>query len=72
MNAATKSMSVDLKDDGILVTCVHPGWVKTDMGGPNAKITVDDCVDGIIRTLKTLTDKDTGSFVNYNGDRLPW
>lgn len=72
LNAATKSMSVDLKTDGILVACLHPGWVRTDLGGKNAPMDVDTSVNNILNTLNSLTEKHTGCFVQYDGEMLPW
>ncbi|XP_057321602.1 C-factor-like isoform X2 [Microplitis mediator] len=72
LNAATKSMSVDLKDDGILVACMHPGWVKTDMGGGNAPMDVDSSVQNMIQTVLGLSEKDNGTFIRHNGTILPW
>jgi len=72
LNAATKSMSVDLKPDGILVACLHPGWVRTDLGGSNAPMDVDTSVRSILATLNSLTEKQTGCFVQYDGKIVPW
>lgn len=72
LNAATKSMSIDLKNDGIMATCIHPGWVKTDMGGANAQLDVDTCVTGILKTLRKLEAKDNGAFIRWDGEAMPW
>ncbi|XP_050454679.1 C-factor [Cataglyphis hispanica] len=72
LNAATKSMSIDLKTDGILVTCLHPGWVRTDLGGSNAPMDVDTSINCILNTLNSLTERHTGCFVQYDGKILPW
>lgn len=72
LNAATKSMSIDLKKDNILVTAMHPGWVKTDMGGKNAPLDVDTSVTGIFNTIDKLGEDDNGKFLNYDGSELPW
>ncbi|XP_003702515.2 SDR family oxidoreductase sniffer [Megachile rotundata] len=72
LNAATKSMSVDFKEDGILVTSLHPGWVRTDMGGNNAPMDVDTSISNIINTLNSLTEKHTGCFIQHDGKILPW
>ncbi|XP_014616944.1 PREDICTED: C-factor [Polistes canadensis] len=72
LNAATKSMSIDLKDDGILVICLHPGWVRTDMGGNNAPMDIDTSISNILNVMKMLSDKHTGSFIQYDGTVLPW
>lgn len=72
LNAATKSMSIDLKADGILVTCLHPGWVRTALGGNNAPMNIDTSVNNILNTLNSLTENHTGYFVQYDGKILPW
>ncbi|XP_071860331.1 SDR family oxidoreductase sniffer [Bombus fervidus] len=72
LNAATKSMSIDLKEDGILVTCLHPGWVRTDMGGTNAPMDVDTSVTNILNTLNVLNEEHTGCFIQHDGQILSW
>ncbi|XP_012539756.1 C-factor [Monomorium pharaonis] len=72
LNAATKSMSIDLKSDGILVACLHPGWVQTDMGGSNAPMNIDTSISCILDTLNSMTEKHTGCFMQYDGKILPW
>ncbi|KAG8036091.1 hypothetical protein G9C98_004670, partial [Cotesia typhae] len=71
LNAATKSMSVDLKEDGILVACMHPGWVKTDMGGSNAPMDIDSSVHNMVQTVLGLSEKDNGAFLRHDGTILP-
>ncbi|CAH2086874.1 unnamed protein product [Euphydryas editha] len=72
LNAATKSMSIDLKKDQIIVTSMHPGWVKTDMGGKNAPLDVDTSVAGIFNVIEKLQESDSGKFLQYDGTELPW
>ncbi|XP_078038441.1 SDR family oxidoreductase sniffer [Augochlora pura] len=72
LNAATKSMSVDFKDDGILVISLHPGWVRTNMGGPNAPMDIDTSINNILNTLGTLTEEHTGCFIQHDGKMLSW
>ena len=50
LNMISKCLSSDLKEDGILICLVHPGWVQTDIGGPNAKLTTTESVEGEIRS----------------------
>ena len=68
----TRSLSVDLEPDRILVTSVHPGWVKTSMGGPGAPTTVDESTISLLNTLQTLTAQHHGCFIDYQGKILPW
>ncbi|XP_065205148.1 C-signal [Planococcus citri] len=72
LNAATKSMSCDLKDNNIIVVSLHPGWLKTSMGGPQAPLSVDEAVPDIIKFIETLTPDKSGSFYSYDGKELPW
>ena len=72
LNIATRSLSADLKKDNILVTSVHPGWCKTDLGGKNAPLDVDVCVKEMLKTLETLTEQNNGNFIQYDGVKLPW
>ncbi|XP_040569813.1 C-signal [Lepeophtheirus salmonis] len=72
LNMAMKNVSLELKKDGILVLSLHPGWVKTDMGGSNAQITVEECVSAMVRTLCQLSDKDHGAFIRYNNTPVAW
>ncbi|KAL4714119.1 hypothetical protein ACJJTC_008473 [Scirpophaga incertulas] len=72
LNAATKSMSIDLKKEHILVAAMHPGWVRTDMGGKNAPLDVDSSVAGMFATIQKLGEADSGKFFQYDGSELPW
>ncbi|XP_023247099.1 uncharacterized protein LOC106644807 [Copidosoma floridanum] len=72
LNAATKSMSLDLKDDNILCVALHPGWVKTAMGGPNAPMDVETCINNVLSTIRSLTEKNIGAFLQFDGKMLPW
>ncbi len=72
LNAVMKSLSVDLADRGIGVVVLHPGWVRTDMGGPHALIDVGESVSGIRRVLESAAADLGGRFVNYDGRDIPW
>lgn len=69
---ATKSMSVDLMKDNILAVSLHPGWVKTDMGGNNAPMDVDASSKYLIDLLYNLNESHNGGLYQYDGKRLPW
>ncbi|XP_036344074.1 C-factor-like [Rhagoletis pomonella] len=72
LNAATKSMSIDLFQNKILCVCLHPGWVRTDMGGSNAPLDVDTSSSKIIETLFKFNGSNNGGFYQYDGKKLPW
>ena len=55
---------------GVLV--LHPGWVKTDMGGPNAEISTETSVRGMRAVMDKFKLKDSGRFIAYDGEELPW
>lgn len=72
VNMAAKSLSVDLEPRGIPVCVLHPGWVQTDMGGPNALITVETSASGLIERIDALSLETTGGFWHTSGERLSW
>ncbi|CAG7831659.1 unnamed protein product [Allacma fusca] len=72
LNAASKSMSVELKRSGIIAVAVHPGWVKSSMGGPKAPLSVEEGVSGVVNVLKSLNETHSGKFLQYDGTTLPW
>jgi NAD(P)-dependent dehydrogenase (short-subunit alcohol dehydrogenase family) len=72
VNAAGKSLSIDLKPQGIAVAILHPGWVRTDMTGHGGLIDPDESASGLIQRMEELTLENTGSFWHTNGELLPW
>ena len=72
VNIVTKSLSIDLKPQQIKAVVLHPGWVKTDMGGPNALITTEQSVTGMRRVINQLKMEDSGNFFAYDGQIVPW
>jgi NAD(P)-dependent dehydrogenase (short-subunit alcohol dehydrogenase family) len=72
LNAVMKNLSVDLRPRGITVVVVHPGWVKTDMGGPSALIEPEESVSAMRKVIAGLTMEDTGRFFNYDGPEISW
>jgi len=72
LNAVGKSLSVDLKDTGVIVLLLHPGWVRTDMGGPNGNLTVNECVEGQLDLIARANPAMNGRFFHVSGEDLPW
>ena len=71
-NMVVKSLAVDLKEKGITSVAFNPGWVKTDMGGPNAMIPVEQSVKDMRKVIDGLTLADTGKFIGNDGIVIPW
>jgi NAD(P)-dependent dehydrogenase (short-subunit alcohol dehydrogenase family) len=72
LNAAVKSFAIDTRDDGILALVIHPGWVKTDMGGANAPVDAPTSVGGMRAVIAKLQARDSGGFFAYDGKKLAW
>jgi NAD(P)-dependent dehydrogenase (short-subunit alcohol dehydrogenase family) len=72
VNKAVQCMATDLRPLGIAMAALHPGWVRTDMGGSNADISPQESAAGIRATLDALTLDTTGKFWNYDGKPLGW
>ncbi|MCV6605224.1 MAG: SDR family oxidoreductase [Porticoccaceae bacterium] len=72
LNQAMKSLSIDTADRGIKAVVLHPGWVQTDMGGPNALISTEQSAAGLKNVLDNLRPEQSGSFFNYDGSEIPW
>jgi NAD(P)-dependent dehydrogenase (short-subunit alcohol dehydrogenase family) len=72
VNNVMHGLSIAWKNDGITVTLIHPGWVKTDMGGKNATLEPHESIAGMRRVIAKLTTGDSGKFLDYTGRELPW
>ncbi|HEY0011948.1 MAG TPA: short-chain dehydrogenase, partial [Allosphingosinicella sp.] len=69
LNAFWYNLSAEIDVPLILF---HPGWVQTDMGGPNAQVAPPESVAGMRRLLEELTPEQSGAFVDFRGDPIPW
>jgi len=72
LNMITKSLSLDLKPQGILAVVLHPGWVLTDMGGKNALINTTTSVEGMLKVMQGLNDDSSGAFISFKGEAIPF
>lgn len=72
LNAAMKSLAFDFRQQGTGVIIFHPGWVRTDMGGPNGLIDVDESIAGMCEQIEKFSISQTGCFINYKGAAMPW
>lgn len=72
LNMVMKSLSIDLKPYGIAVATLHPGWVRTDMGGPNGLIDPPESIAGLRRVIANLTLGTSGRFIANDGQEIAW
>lgn len=72
LNMCTRLQAAALKDDDVIAVALHPGWVRTDMGGPNARLSTTESVAGMIDVVNGLTRNEAGAFLTYEGEQLPW
>lgn len=67
-----RSLAAELKPEGFICIALIPGWVKTDMGGPDAPLTPQESVAGMRKVLDGLKPEDTGKFWSHDGTIVPW
>ncbi len=72
INMAAVSLANDLKEKGVAVIILHPGYVRTDMTGGNGLIDTNESVDGLVKILAEKNMEHTGTFWHTNGEQLPW
>lgn len=72
LNSVVKSLALDLAPEGIATATLHPGWVRTDMGGPNGLIDAPESVSGMLNVIDGLSVANTGQFFSYDGSTIAW
>lgn len=72
LNDRFRELEPGWRELGVSSLVVHPGWVKTDMGGDSADITVEQSVDGMYDVFDKMSAENTGHFVTYAGTDFPW
>ena len=72
LNDAFREISPEWADAGVTAIVLHPGWVRTDMGGSNAPVSVEESAAGIRRVIAELTAADHGHFLTFRGEQHPW
>ena len=72
VNMVMKSFAIDIKPYNIAVVTLHPGWVQTDMGGPNGLINTQTSVAGLRKVITNLSLSNSGKFIAYDGKEIAW
>jgi NAD(P)-dependent dehydrogenase (short-subunit alcohol dehydrogenase family) len=72
VNMVMRSLAIDLAPRGITCVVVNPGWVRTDMGGPNATLEPAESISRMRRLIATLELEQSGKFFNHTGREYPW
>ncbi|HSI01955.1 MAG TPA: SDR family oxidoreductase [Reyranella sp.] len=72
LNMEWRSLSIDTAGKGLICVVLHPGWVRTDMGGSAAPITIEQSVPAMVKVIDGLKAADNGRFFNYDGSAIEW
>ncbi|MFU8830185.1 MAG: SDR family NAD(P)-dependent oxidoreductase, partial [Phycisphaerales bacterium] len=73
LNMLNKHLSIELAEEGFTCMVLHPGWVKTRMGGEEAPLTPPESIAGMLKVIANAEPKThNGAFLDYKGDTLPW
>jgi NAD(P)-dependent dehydrogenase (short-subunit alcohol dehydrogenase family) len=72
LNMFTKSLAAELGPEGFICIVLHPGWTKTDLGGPQAPLEVEESVRGMRAVIERLSPADNGTFWTYAGEQMAW
>ncbi len=72
LNMATKNLHLEQYQHGVIVFAIHPGWVRTDMGGASALLSVEESVRGMVQVIDTASTEVGGTFLGYDGEEIPW
>ncbi|MGH9367327.1 MAG: SDR family oxidoreductase [Thermoanaerobaculia bacterium] len=72
LNQLLRTLAQELRPEGFTCVAISPGWVRTDMGGPNAPLSPAESVAGILAVLDRLTPEDTNRFLDHRGEPVPW
>ena len=72
LNAAMKGLSIEVAGKGVGVLLLHPGWVRTRMGGDSAPLSVQESISGMSDLVENFIMSQSGSFIRYDGTLIPW
>ena len=72
LNMFNKSLAAEFGPEGFICVVLHPGWVRTDLGGPQAPLSVQESVTGMRKVIENLSPTDNGGFWTHDGEQMPW
>jgi NAD(P)-dependent dehydrogenase (short-subunit alcohol dehydrogenase family) len=72
LNQITGTLGAELAAEGFICVALHPGWVRTDMGGASATYSPQESVGGLVAVIEKLEPKDNGRFYDFKGTPIPW
>jgi NAD(P)-dependent dehydrogenase (short-subunit alcohol dehydrogenase family) len=72
LNMLTKNMAIAYRPSGITVVGLHPGWVRTDMGGPEAPLSVEESVSKLLGIIESLSPSRSGEVISFEGEVIPY
>ena len=72
LNQLNKSLSIELGRQGFTCVALHPGWVKTRLGGAQAQLEGKESVAGLVQVIDGLEPADNGRFIDFQGEEIPW
>ncbi|MEN3975743.1 SDR family oxidoreductase [Emcibacter sp. SYSU 3D8] len=72
LNRLMTGLANELKDEGVTVTLIHPGWIRTEMAGPVADMDPPDAAADVMKVITALTPADNGKWLKWTGDEHPW
>ena len=72
LNMMTRTMAIELADEGFVCVAMSPGWVRTDIGGPDAPLAPEESVQSMLDTLSRVGPEDSGNYISRKGSRFEW
>ena len=72
LNMLNRTLARELESQRFTCVVINPGWVRTDMGGPHARLSPAESIGGMRKVISRLTPEDSGGFFDYRGEPRPW